>query len=123
MPIKHALTPLALCIIRGIDRRMILTAESDRENFLERLSNLLTDSQPLCYAWELSIPGSYVAWSFKQDRSAVSRAAQRVDNDPKLMMAATTIMARLKREVKRRSNSDPVRPLLVCMNKPISCAR
>jgi len=51
---------------------------------------------------ELSIPGSEVARRFKQGRSAVSRAAQRVDNDPELMMAATTIMEQLKGKVKQR---------------------
>jgi hypothetical protein len=38
----------------------------------------------------------------KKDRSAVSRAAQRVGNDPELMMAATTIMEQLKSKVKQR---------------------
>jgi putative transposase len=51
---------------------------------------------------ELSIPGSVVARRFKQDRSAVSRAAQRVDNDPELTVAATSIMEQLKRETKQR---------------------
>ena len=40
-------------IIRGIDRRVIFTEDSDREKFLERLSDLLTDSQTPCYAWAL----------------------------------------------------------------------
>ena len=40
-------------IIRGIDRRVIFPDDSDRENFLKRLSDLLTDSQTPCYAWAL----------------------------------------------------------------------
>jgi len=51
---------------------------------------------------EMSIPGSEVARRFKQDRSTISRAVQRVDNDPELMMAATTIMEQLKHGVKQR---------------------
>jgi hypothetical protein len=43
-----------------------------------------------------------VARRYKHDRSAVSRAVQRVDNDPELMMAATTIMEQLKGKVKQR---------------------
>ena len=31
-------------IIRGIDRRVIFTDDSDRENFLDRLSDLLMDN-------------------------------------------------------------------------------
>ena len=34
---------------------------------------------------ELSIPGSEVARRFKQDRSAVSRAAQRVENNEEFL--------------------------------------
>ena len=40
-------------IIRGIDRGVIFTDDSVREKFLERLSDLLTDSQTPCYAWAL----------------------------------------------------------------------
>jgi len=42
-----------------------------------------------------------VARRFKQDRSAVSRAAQRVENDEELMKAATAIMAQLRGETKQ----------------------
>ena len=40
-------------IIRGIERTLIFTDERDRENFLERLSQLLTETQTPCYAWAL----------------------------------------------------------------------
>jgi REP element-mobilizing transposase RayT len=40
-------------IIRGIERTLIFTDDRDRENFLERLSQLLTESQTRCYAWAL----------------------------------------------------------------------
>jgi len=45
---------------------------------------------------ELSIPGSEVARRFNQDRSAVSRAAQRVGNDAQLMRTARKILEQLR---------------------------
>ena len=50
---------------------------------------------------ELAIPGIAVALRFKQDRSAVSRATQRVEKDAELLRAATTIMEQLRGERKR----------------------
>jgi predicted regulator of amino acid metabolism with ACT domain len=41
---------------------------------------------------ELSIPGSAIARHFHQDRSAVSRAAQRVSQDAELMRVAERIL-------------------------------
>jgi len=47
-------------------------------------------------AVELSIPASEVARRFNQDRSAVSRAVQRVGNDAELMPAAIKILEQLQ---------------------------
>jgi chromosomal replication initiation ATPase DnaA len=44
---------------------------------------------------EFSIPGSAIARHFHQDRSTVSRAAQRVSQDAELMRAAKKILKRL----------------------------
>ena len=38
-------------IIRGIERRVIFKDDLDRENFLERMSNLIPETQSVCYAW------------------------------------------------------------------------
>jgi putative transposase len=38
-------------IIRGIERRAIFRDDFDRENFLERLSVLIPETQTSCYAW------------------------------------------------------------------------
>lgn len=38
-------------IIRGIERRAIFRDDQDRENFLERLSILVPETQTICYAW------------------------------------------------------------------------
>ena len=51
---------------------------------------------------ELSIHASEVARRFNHDRSAVSRAAQRVGNDAELMPAAIKIMEQLHPGIKQR---------------------
>ena len=39
-------------MIRGIERRKIFRIDKDRENFIERLKNLLcTETQTICYVW------------------------------------------------------------------------
>ena len=38
-------------IICGIERRVIFKDDLDRENFLERMSNLIPKTQSVCYAW------------------------------------------------------------------------
>jgi REP element-mobilizing transposase RayT len=43
---------------RGIARRKIFQDDDDRENFLERLGNIVTDSGTQCYAWAL-IPNHF----------------------------------------------------------------
>ena len=40
-------------IIRGIDRKVIFTEDTDTENFLQRQLGLRTDSQTPYYAWAL----------------------------------------------------------------------
>jgi len=40
-------------IIRGIERRKIFRNDEDKDNFIDRLSNLLPQTQTACYAWAL----------------------------------------------------------------------
>jgi len=40
-------------IVRGIERRKIFRKDEDRVNFLERLGNIIADTQTQCYAWAL----------------------------------------------------------------------
>ncbi len=40
-------------IIRGIERRNIFRDEADRHNFIDRLANLVPETQTRCYAWVL----------------------------------------------------------------------
>ena len=38
-------------MIRGIERRKIFRNDGDREDFIERLSDLLPETRTQCYAW------------------------------------------------------------------------
>ena len=40
-------------IVRGIEKRDIFKDDADRQNFIERLSDILGESQTPCYAWAL----------------------------------------------------------------------
>jgi len=40
-------------IVRGIERRKIFYDDKDRDDFLERLGDVLTDTQTPCFAWAL----------------------------------------------------------------------
>ncbi|MCP4628694.1 MAG: transposase [bacterium] len=40
-------------IIRGIERRRIFTDDQDRDNFVERLGDIVTETQTGCFAWAL----------------------------------------------------------------------
>jgi putative transposase len=40
-------------VVRGIERRKIFRDDSDRDDFLERLSAILGESRTACYAWAL----------------------------------------------------------------------
>jgi len=40
-------------IARGIERKKIFTDSVDRDNFLNRLGNILTETQTTCFSWAL----------------------------------------------------------------------
>jgi REP element-mobilizing transposase RayT len=40
-------------IVRGIERRKIFFDDSDRDNFVERLGNLISETGTPCFAWAL----------------------------------------------------------------------
>jgi len=40
-------------IIRGIECRRIFTDDQDRDNFIERLGEILTEMKAFCFAWAL----------------------------------------------------------------------
>ena len=45
-------------ICRGIERRCIFTDDNDREDFVNRLDTILSETSTLCYAWVL-IPNHF----------------------------------------------------------------
>jgi REP element-mobilizing transposase RayT len=45
-------------IARGIDRQAIFSDDADRNGFLERLGDILTDTKTACYAWAM-IPNHF----------------------------------------------------------------
>jgi REP element-mobilizing transposase RayT len=40
-------------LIRGIERRHIFTDDSDRDNFIERLGDIVAETKTLCFGWAL----------------------------------------------------------------------
>ena len=40
-------------IVRGIDKKNIFKDDADKDNFLERLKNILSDNATLCFGWAL----------------------------------------------------------------------
>lgn len=40
-------------IVRGIERRRIFSDDKDRDNFVDRLGEILTDTQTFCFGWAL----------------------------------------------------------------------
>jgi len=45
-------------IVRGIERRKIFLDDTDRNNFLDRIGRIITETKTGCYAWAL-IPNHF----------------------------------------------------------------
>ena len=63
---------------RGIDRKRIFTDDTDRDNFLDRLGNILSETQTACFAWALIPNHSFIATNrhydhFYRDAQAFDR--------------------------------------------------
>ena len=139
-------------VIRGFERKAIFKDDTDREDFIERLSRLLQEmdadaigryrslSAAIAAACRylgieekelarptrrveiararalisyvamqiLSISGSEVARRFNVDRSAISRATQRVSRDPELPAAIKTIQKELELETNQHRYNVPL---------------
>jgi len=63
-------------IFRGIERRKIFRDNKDRDNFLDRLGNVLSDTDTPCYAWAL-IPNR-VHLLLKTGNTPLSTVMQRI---------------------------------------------
>jgi len=65
-------------IVRGIERKTIFEDDADRDNFLERLKNILTDSDTSCFAWasrELGMSIAQLSKRLKISQPTVSQSA------------------------------------------------
>jgi REP element-mobilizing transposase RayT len=73
---KDAPGALYHIIFRSIERRKIFRDNKDRDNFLDRLGNVLSDSGTPCYAWAL-IP-NHVHLLLKTGDTPLSTVMQRI---------------------------------------------
>jgi hypothetical protein len=98
-------------VIRGIERKAIFKGDTDRVDFIERLSNLLREMDADAIGRYRSVRGHgrFVPLScyrregagppFKVDRSAISRANQRISRNPELPAVAKTMQRGLEFEI------------------------
>lgn len=63
-------------IVRGIDRRNIFLDDTDRDDFLDRLSSIMDDTQTACFAWAL-MPNHFHLL-LRTGNAAISRVMQRL---------------------------------------------
>jgi REP element-mobilizing transposase RayT len=40
-------------IVRGIERRCIFSDDQDRDNFIEQLGDIVTETKTFCFGWAL----------------------------------------------------------------------
>jgi putative transposase len=63
-------------IIRGIERRKIFNDNTDRENFIDRLSVLLPETKTQCYAW--AFMSNHAHFLFRSGPSGISALMRRL---------------------------------------------
>jgi hypothetical protein len=65
-------------IDRGINRQRIFNDDADRDNFLDRLGNILVETQTACFAWSL-IPNHISFIAANRHHGQFCRDAQAFD--------------------------------------------
>ena len=63
-------------IVRGIERRKVFDDDSDRDNFIDRLDHIVTDTKTACYAWAL-MP-SHFHLLFRTGQVSIATVMQRL---------------------------------------------
>ena len=63
-------------IIRGIERRKIFRDDHDKENFVNRLSVLIPETQTICYAWTLM--SNHAHFIFRSGTEGISNLMRRL---------------------------------------------
>jgi len=54
-------------IVRGIEPRRIFSDDQDRDNFIERLGDIVTETQTFCFAWALIPNHTHILLRMKSD--------------------------------------------------------
>ncbi len=63
-------------IIRGIERRNIFRDDHDKDNFIDRLSVLLSETKTICYAWALM--SNHAHFLFRSGDTGISNLMRRL---------------------------------------------
>ena len=63
-------------MIRGIERRKIFRSNKDRDDFIERLSIILPESNTYCYAWALL--SNHAHFLFRSGEAGISKVMRRL---------------------------------------------
>jgi putative transposase len=63
-------------IVRGIERRKIFLDDADQDDFIERLSDIVDETQTACFAWAL-IPNHFHLL-LRTGNVGISRVMQRL---------------------------------------------
>ena len=63
-------------IVRGIERRKIFRNEKDRDNFLDRLNDIIVETKTQCFAWVLMT--NHVHLLLRTRAVPISKVMQRI---------------------------------------------
>ena len=63
-------------MIRGIERRKIFRSNEDRDDFLERLSIILPETNTSCYAW--AFLSNHAHFLFRSGEAGISKVMRRL---------------------------------------------
>ncbi len=63
-------------VIRGIERRKIFRDDKDKDNFIDRLSILLPETQTACYAW--AFMSNHAHFLFRSGGAGISTLMRRL---------------------------------------------
>ena len=63
-------------IVRGIERRWIFSDDKDRDNFVDRLGDIVTETETFCFGWAL-IP-NHVHLLLRTGKTSLSTVMRRL---------------------------------------------
>ncbi len=65
-------------IVRGIERRRIFSDEQDGDNFVERLGDIVSETQTFCFAWALIPKHAHILYSPESVARQTSKKPNRI---------------------------------------------